>query len=197
MEYADNGDISQKIKYNLKHGLLFRENIIWNYLIQTLEGLNYLHERNIIHRDLKSANIFLMKNGICKLGDLNVSKEAKAGLLQTQTGTPYFASPEVWSGKPYGLKSDIWSLGCILYQMTTLKMPFQGNNFKEVYSNVLKCKYSPLPKIYSKDLDLLIKQLLQIDPEKRPSALEILEEPIIKEKIKTENENKDNIGIDF
>ena len=102
-----------------------------------VQGIKALHDKNIIHRDLKSANIFLMRNGICKLGDLNVSKEAKTGLLRTQTGTPYFASPEVWSGKPYGVKSDIWSLGCIFYQMTTLKMPFQGNNFKEVYSNSL------------------------------------------------------------
>ncbi len=148
-----------------------------------VRGIKVLHDKNIIHRDLKSANIFLMKNGVCKLGDLNVSKQVQTGLLKTQTGTPYFASPEVWSGKPYGLKSDIWSLGCILYQMTTLKMPFQGNNFKEVYNNVLKCKYSPLPKIYSEDLDYIIKKLLQIDPVKRPNAKEILEEPIIKNKI--------------
>ena len=184
LEYADAGDLQSKISAHKNVQKYFNENTIWSIFIQMVRGIKALHDKNIIHRDLKSANIFLMKNGICKLGDLNVSKEAKAGLLQTQTGTPYFASPEVWSGKPYGLKSDIWSLGCILYQMTTLKMPFQGNNFKEVYSNVLKCKYSPLPKIYSKDLDLLIKQLLQIDPEKRPSAIEILEEPIIKEKIK-------------
>ena len=64
MEYADNGDMSQKIKYNLKNGLIFSENIIWNYLIQILEGLHYLHEHNIIHRDLKSANIFLTQEGI-------------------------------------------------------------------------------------------------------------------------------------
>jgi NIMA (never in mitosis gene a)-related kinase len=147
-------------------------------------GIKELHDRNIIHRDLKSANIFLMKDGICKLGDLNVSKVAKTGLLKTQTGTPYFASPEVWSGKEYGLKSDIWSLGCILYQMATLKMPFQGNNFKEVYNNVSKCKYQPLPNIYSKELDSIIKKLLQIDPEKRPTCQEILKDPIIIEKSK-------------
>jgi serine/threonine protein kinase len=126
-----------------------------------------------------------MKNGICKLGDLNVSKVANSGLLKTQTGTPYFASPEVWSGKPYGLKSDIWSLGCILYQITTLKMPFQGNNFKEVYNNISKCKYQPLPTVYSKELDLIIKKLLQIDPEKRPNCQQILEDPIVIGKLKS------------
>ena len=184
LEYADAGDLQTKITSHKNAQKYFSEKTIWSIFIQMVQGIKALHDKNIIHRDLKSANIFLMKNGICKLGDLNVSKEAKTGLLKTQTGTPYFASPEVWSGKPYGVKSDIWSLGCILYQMTTLKMPFQGNNFKEVYNNVIKCKYSPLPKIYSKELEYIIKKLLQIDPDKRPSAKEILEEPIIKGKIK-------------
>ena len=75
---------------------------------------------NILHRDLKSANIFINKTGEVKIGDMNVSKLASKGLLHTQTGTPYYASPEVWKDKPYDKKSDIWSLGCILYEMITL-----------------------------------------------------------------------------
>ena len=184
LEYADGGDLQSKISEHKNIKKYFNEKTIWSIFIQMIYGIKELHDRNIIHRDLKSANIFLMKNGICKLGDLNVSKEAKSGLLKTQTGTPYFASPEVWGGKPYGLKSDIWSLGCILYQMAALKMPFQGSNFKEVYNNVSKCKYQPLPNIYSKELDLIISKLLQIDPEKRPNCQEILEDPIVIEKIK-------------
>ena len=185
LEYADGGDLQSKISAHKNIKKYFNEKTIWSIFIQMVYGVKELHDRNIIHRDLKSANIFLMKNGICKLGDLNVSKVAKSGLLKTQTGTPYFASPEVWGGKPYGLKSDIWSLGCILYQMTTLKMPFQGNNFKEVYYNVSKCKYQPLPNIYSKELDIIIKKLLQIDPEKRPNCQQILEDPIVIEKLKS------------
>ena len=183
LEYADAGDLQSKISAHKSVQKYFNEKTIWSIFIQMVQGIKVLHDKNIIHRDLKSANIFLMKNGVCKLGDLNVSKEAKTGLLKTQTGTPYFPSPEVRNGKPYGIKSDIWSLGCILYQMSTLKMPFQGNNFKEVYNNVLKCKYPPLPEIYSKELNLIIKKMLQIDPDKRPSASEILEDPIIKEKM--------------
>lgn len=79
-----------------------------------IKGLNTLHTKNILHRDLKSANIFLNTNGTIKLGDMNVSKVAKYGLLSTQTGTPYYASPEVWRDSPYSLKSDIWSLGCLI-----------------------------------------------------------------------------------
>ena len=196
LEYADGGDLQSKISAHKNLKKYFDEKIIWSLFIQMLQGIKALHDKNIVHRDLKSANIFLMKNGICKLGDLNVSKEVKSDLLKTQTGTPYFASPEVWGGKPYGLKSDIWSLGCILYQMTTLKMPFKGNNFKEVYNNVLKCKYDPLPKIYSNDLNIIIKKMLQIDPDVRPSAQEILDDPIIKEKIELLKAGNIDIKID-
>ena len=93
MEFADDGDLYQKIVDHKKSKTLFEENQIWNVFIQVLLGLKSLHAHNILHRDLKSANIFLNKNGEAKLGDLNVSKVAKNGLLYTQTGTPYYASP--------------------------------------------------------------------------------------------------------
>lgn len=98
-----------------------------------MKGLNELHKLNILHRDLKSANIFLTTKGEIKIGDMNVSKLAKKGLLYTQTGTPYYASPEVWKDKPYDKMSDIWSLGCILYEMTTLKPPFRAENMEGLY----------------------------------------------------------------
>ena len=91
-------------------------------------GLQELHNHKIVHRDIKSANIFLTKSGMAKLGDLNVSKIAKMGILQTQTGTPYYASPEVWQDKPYDKRSDIWSLGCVLYELTTLNPPFTAKD---------------------------------------------------------------------
>ena len=92
--------------------------------IQIVRGLRAIHLRKILHRDMKSANIFLFKDMQAKLGDLNVSKIVKKGLSYTQTGTPYYASPEVWKDMPYNEKSDIWSAGCVLYEMITLKPPF-------------------------------------------------------------------------
>lgn len=85
-----------------------------------------MHQINVMHRDLKSANIFLKNEElVAKLGDMNVSKVTnKQGLNYTQTGTPYYASPEVWRDEPYDVKSDVWSLGCVLYEMVTLKPPF-------------------------------------------------------------------------
>ena len=97
-------------------------------------GLQVLHEKKILHRDLKSANVFMELDGVIKLGDLNVSKQAKKdGLLSTQTGTPYYASPEVWKDQPYDYKSDIWSLGCVLYEMITLNPPFTAQNMDKLF----------------------------------------------------------------
>lgn len=96
MEYVDNGDLFQKITTCTKNQQLIPEEEIWRIFIQIVRGLKALHNVNIFHRDLKSANIFLSKDGTAKLGDMNVSKVAKKGLLYTQTGTPYYASPEVW-----------------------------------------------------------------------------------------------------
>lgn len=96
MDYLDDGDLYQRIVKNQKSNRLMDENFIWSVLIESTRALNALHEKKILHRDLKSANVFLDKSGKTKLGDMNVSKVAKKGLLYTQTGTPYYASPEVW-----------------------------------------------------------------------------------------------------
>ena len=98
-----------------------------------------MHDLNIMHRDLKSANVFLNKDITVKLGDMNVSKVAnKRGLNYTHTGTPYYASPEVWRDEPYDAKSDIWSLGCVLYEMIALKPPFTSDDMQGLYKKVLK-----------------------------------------------------------
>ena len=119
-----------------------------------------MHKINVMHRDLKSANIFLYNDMTAKLGDMNVSKVAKKGLLYTQTGTPYYASPEVWKDRPYDSKSDIWSLGCVLYEMTTLKPPFRAQDMNGLYKRVCKGVYPKIPNKYSEDLAMIIRCLL-------------------------------------
>lgn len=96
MEYADDGDLSQKITENIKNGTSFGRNQIMSFTCQMILGLKALHDSKICHRDLKCANIFLTTKGQVKLGDFNVSKVLQRGMLHTQTGTPYYASPEVW-----------------------------------------------------------------------------------------------------
>ena len=184
MEYADDGDLSSKIKNNLKKRVQFDETTIWSILIQILEGLNYLHKSGIIHRDLKSANIFLTKKGIVKIGDLNVSIIAKKNLAVTQTGTPYYAAPEIWEKESYNNKCDIWSVGCIAYEMACLRVPFRGTSIHQLYLSIMKGKYEEIPKIYSNDLKTIINLILCLDPMKRPSAEKLLNNEIIKRKIK-------------
>jgi NIMA (never in mitosis gene a)-related kinase len=102
-----------------------------------------------LHRDIKAANIFKTTEGVYKLGDLNVSKVLKNSMAKTQTGTPYYVSPEIWKDKPYGVKSDIWSLGCVIYEMASLRPPFLGNDLQSLYKNVVKGIYPRIPVQYS------------------------------------------------
>ena len=193
IEYVDGGDLSMKIKMAKQKNALFKEIIIWGIFIQILEGINYLHKKYIIHRDLKTSNIFLTKKGAVKIGGLNVGKNIEdIGMALTQIGTPYFTAPEIWEQKPYDYKCDIWSMGCILYEMTTLNVPFLGLNMQELYQNILYSKYKPIPKMYSKELNEIIKIILNKNPNERPSANDLLNNEIILEKKKQLNINIDN-----
>ena len=170
MEYADNGDLFQKIVEHRKDETYFSASEVWSVFIQVAIGLKVLHELKILHRDLKSANVFLFQNSVAKLGDLNVSKIAKKGLGYTQTGTPYYASPEVWRDQPYDTKSDIWSLGCVLYEMITLKPPFTAEDMAGLYKRVQKGMYSKISNPAFSELSQVVKSMLQVSPHLRPSC---------------------------
>ena len=197
MEFADGGDLYQKIVEHKKSAMFFEETDIWRIFIQLVKGLKALHDLKILHRDLKSANVFLLTDGTAKLGDLNVSKVARRGLGYTQTGTPYYASPEVWKDQPYDNKSDIWSLGCVLYEMITLRPPFRAQNMEGLYNKVIKGQFSRIPDRFSNELFEVVKLLIQVNTDLRPSCDEILKHPIIQKRIeyfKTftgEQENED------
>ena len=178
MEYADKGDLSQLITKHKESNTNFKEKEIWKIFIHLVKGLKSLHDLNILHRDIKSSNIFLFSDGTAKLGDLNVCKIlSKNNLGKTQAGTPCYAAPEVWMEKPYGLKSDIWSLGCVLYEMVTLKCPFSSNNVVELFNKILisDFKLNKIPKEFSSDLSYIIEHMIKFEPEKRISCEQILE----------------------
>lgn len=170
MEYADSGDLYQRIVDFQRKGCYMSEKFIWSTLITVAQGLAVLHDLSILHRDLKSANVFLNRDGKAKLGDMNVSKVAKAGMLHTQTGTPYYASPEVWNDEPYDFKSDIWSLGCVIYEMAALKPPFRAEDMEGLYKRVMTGEYPNLPRSFSADLSTLVTKLLQRNASDRPTA---------------------------
>ena len=174
MEYAD-GDLESKInaKYKQENEKGFQETFIWKAEFEILQGLKILHKNKIIHRDIKSANIFFV-NDIAKLGDLNVSKVVENGMCSTQTGTPYYTSPEIWKGTKYTRKCDIWSTGCLLYELCTLKHPFKAKDFPSLYRKVIVGNYEPIPPSYSTELSDLIRMCLTVDDELRPDAVDLL-----------------------
>lgn len=174
MEFADSGDLFQRVKSYQKQGKYMSEKYIWSLIAQLACGLKVLHELNIVHRDVKSANVFLNSDGKIKIGDMNVSKVAKGCLEHTQTGTPYYASPEVWKDLPYDYKSDLWSFGCVIYEAICLKPPFNADDMQGLYKKVIKGEYPPLPRTFSKDLHSAVSGLLQVNPNNRLTCDQIL-----------------------
>eukprot|EP00466_Bigelowiella_natans_P016412 jgi/Bigna1/37361/e_gw1.19.100.1 len=127
MDFADGGDLEEKIKK--QRGRYFREKKIVDWTIQICLALKHIHDRKILHRDIKSQNVFLMKNGMVKLGDFGIAKTLKhtEALAKTQIGTPYYLSPEICKNKPYANKSDMWAVGVLMYELCCLRHPFLAN----------------------------------------------------------------------
>ena len=188
MEYADRGDLANRIKQQKEKGKYFNEKDIWKVFIQLVKGLKSLHDMGILHRDIKCSNIFLFSNGIAKIGDLNVCKIlSNESLGHTQAGTPAYAAPEVWMEKPYGLKSDIWSLGCVLYEMITLHVPFRAESMVKLYNKVLVGEFCRIPNKFSEDLYWIIEQMINSDINKRLTCDEILECECVKKRMEQNN----------
>ena len=188
MEYCDGGDLETKINNMKRNKIKFSEYLIWNYIIQILLGLKALHDKGVIHRDLKSSNILLSKsNNRCKIGDLNTGKVIKNNSndknANYQIGTPSYFSPEIWKKEKCSFKTDIWAFGCIIYEMCCLRMPFKGKNFEELEQNICKGKYEKISSRYSPDLWKFIQTLLQIDNDKRPNCNMILDSFLIKRQL--------------
>ena len=184
MEFADRGDLANRIKEQKKKGKYFNEKDIWKVFIQLVKGLKSLHDLEILHRDIKSSNIFLFSDGTAKLGDLNVCKILSNNVLgHTQAGTPSYAAPEVWLEKPYGLKSDIWSLGCVLYEIISLHCPFRGENVVELYNKILVGEFSRIPNKFSDELNWIILHMINLDVDKRLSCDELLKCQFIRKRL--------------
>jgi len=174
-EFADGGDLYQRIQAHRELKEYISEDELWNIFLGVAAGLQALHSRQILHRDLKSANVFLFRNGRVKLGDLNASKVAERGELQaTQTGTPYYASPEVWKNHPYDDKSDMWSFGCVLFETATLRPPFRADDMEGLFRKVTRGVYPRIPACYSQQVADVIAWLLRVNPKERPGVSELL-----------------------
>lgn len=181
MEYADGGNLRQLVKLRAREKLgPFPESVIMCWFSQLVLAVAYIHGKNVLHRDLKAQNVFLTRKNVVKLGDFGISK-ALAGddTANTACGTPESMSPEICRGEPYGKKSDIWSLGCILYEMIMCKRPFEASTLPEIFTKICKGDYPPISPTFSRELRLLVQLMLQQDASKRPSIEDICRFPFV------------------
>ncbi|KAK2956852.1 putative G2-specific protein kinase nimA [Blattamonas nauphoetae] len=186
-ELVEGGDLLMLIRKRKTARRYLSEEQIWSYFIQICLGLHYLHQKNVLHRDIKSANVFLTHDGVAKIGDLGVAKVLKSAetLAQTAIGTPYYLCPEMWSNRPYNTKSDVWSLGCVLYEMITLNRPFDAPTMQALRQRVSSGRVAPLPSCFSPDLSALVSSILVVDPARRPTVQQILAQPRVVQHFKT------------
>uniref|UniRef100_A0A3Q1M9F6 Serine/threonine-protein kinase Nek11 n=1 Tax=Bos taurus TaxID=9913 RepID=A0A3Q1M9F6_BOVIN len=183
-EYCEGRDLDCKIQEYKEAGKTFPESQIIEWFIQLLLGVDYMHERKILHRDLKSKNIFL-KNNKLKIGDFGVSRllMGSCDLATTLTGTPHYMSPEALKHQGYDTKSDIWSLACILYEMCCMNHAFTGSNFLSIVLKIVEGDTPSLPERYPRQLNAIMESMLNKSPSLRPSAIEILKLPYIDEQL--------------
>ncbi|CAD2219393.1 Protein tyrosine kinase/Protein kinase domain containing protein, putative [Angomonas deanei] len=183
MEFADGGDLCGRIKKN--YGVHFRETQVLDWFIQIVMSLNYVHQRKILHRDVKTQNIFLTTDNIIKLGDFGIARALVGTYDQAKTfvGTPYYLSPELILEQPYDHRSDIWAAGVVLYELLALKHPFNANDMKGLMQRILKVQYDPLPMMYSTELRNIVPRLLMKNPAQRLSFADVLELPIVQKRL--------------
>lgn len=187
MDYCAGGDIHSRIQEQKVKNERFTESQILLWLTQALLGLKHLHERHILHRDLKPHNLFLNEKGELMIGDFGIAKvlESTHSCAKTTIGTPYYFSPELCQQGEYSFPSDVWSLGCIAYELCSLSVPFRANDLKQLVQYISTRPVPAVPSVYSAGLRQLITDMLQRDPARRPTVQEMLALPFIQDVIRT------------
>ena len=185
MEHADAGDLATLLES--REGENLPEDLVIRMFTQIALGLKHVHAANVVHRDLKPRNIFLTSEGMVKIGDFGVAKELSGtkNLTSTVTGTPSYLSPQVCNSEEYDTQSDIWSLGCILYEMLTLSRAFPGSSIAAVVSRIVSYALEPVdPALgYSAEIIDLTMRMLAEAPQDRPTASDIVSMPLFKKAI--------------
>lgn len=195
-EYCGKQNLNQYISNYVDCKEYIKEETIWYILIQICLGLRYLHSLKIIHRDIKSENIFVSDKDEVKIGDLGVSKISDRISKNDIAGTPLYFSPELCQGSYYTNKTDIWALGCLTYEIASQKMPFSAKNINSLKLKIMKSDPKPIPNFYSNELQAIIARMLDKNFFQRPSANDLLNQPTTRSyMIKFGMISEPNIGV--
>jgi NIMA (never in mitosis gene a)-related kinase len=185
MEYAAGGSLSEKLTDIKNSGMTVPTDKVVAWLSQIVIALMQIHSKHILHRDLKTQNIFLTEDDLIKVGDFGIAKALNdtADFAKTSVGTPYFMAPEVIRGEKYQEKADIWALGCILYEIVTFKKPFDERDISRVFEQITSKEFMPMPSHVDLNIKVLVSMMLSKDPAQRPTIWEIANAPIVKQYI--------------
>jgi len=180
LEFAAAGDLTRILTHYKKHRRLIQEQMIWKYFVQLCAAVDHMHSRRIMHRDIKPANVFITANGVVKLGDLGLGRFLSSGtnVANSVCGTPYYMAPERVAEDRYSFLSDVWSLGCVLYEMGALQSPFyeEGLSLYTLCQKIRACAYPALPPtLYSSELQDLASGCIVVDPAQRLNAAQVYE----------------------
>ena len=176
MEFAAGGTLFDLLEMRRKEGKYLEEAELLHLFAQIVLSMFYVHQNQILHRDLKSQNIFLTRSqDHVKIGDFGISKilSTKSKAF-TVVGTPCYISPELCEGKPYNAKSDVWALGCVLYELCALKRAFEAPTLPALILKIMRGVISPIPAQFSPGARQLLASLLALEPSKRPSLAEMM-----------------------
>ena len=189
MEYCQGGDLGQLIKRCRHSKQYIKEDIIWKIFSQVVSALYACHTNKsgkILHRDIKPSNVFLDNNNNVKLGDFGLSLQLnkEINFAYSNVGTPYYMSPEQVDENKYNEKSDIWSLGCFLYELVALHPPFEAHNHLSLALKIKSGKVEKIPEIYSQNLEKIILWMMNVEQDKRPSIRDIIAIPEVNTRIK-------------
>ncbi|KAK3330539.1 kinase-like domain-containing protein [Apodospora peruviana] len=207
MEYCGNGDLGRVIRDLAQKNQYAEESFVWSTFSQLVTALYRCHYgvdppevgktvlglgttakpkaptggMTILHRDLKPENVFLGEDNSVKLGDFGLSKVMQShDFASTYVGTPFYMSPEICAAEKYTLKSDIWSLGCIIYELCSREPPFNAKSHFQLVQKIKEGKIAPLPSVYSAELMAVIKDCLRVNPDRRPDTATLLNLPVVR-----------------
>uniref|UniRef100_A0A1B6FIW2 non-specific serine/threonine protein kinase n=1 Tax=Cuerna arida TaxID=1464854 RepID=A0A1B6FIW2_9HEMI len=196
MEWCEGGDLASVIQQHKRRGNCVEEVFVWRVLYQLGRALqachSYLHDVTVLHRDVKPANVFLDSRGNIKLGDFGLARvlRREQSFSETIVGTPYYMSPEVIKGNKYDRKSDIWALGCLVYELCALSPPFTSCDINQLATLIRDGRFDPIPANYSADLQKIIELMLSVEHQYRPTIEMILHHPTVVLNVSTKSSFK-------